>query len=427
MKGTRILTAATCVLLLTAMPWSIAACSDAAAAIEATDLTEGFEAHTVEEKPTDDVFIDSAASFAMELFKQSIDESENSLISPLSVSLALSMTANGADGDTRAQMEQVLGSTLTVEDLNSYLHTYTANLESTDAAKLEIANSIWFKDDESLTFEETFLQTNADYYDAALYEAPFDTQTLEDINNWVDQNTDGHIDRILNEIPEKAIMYLINAIAFDATWETPYESASTHEGTFTAVDGSEQNVTMMSSTESRYLDDGDATGFIKPYADGQYSFVALLPHEDIPIEDYVSSLTGQRFLDTIEHAENTAVKTTMPKFAADYSLEMSDVLKSLGMTDAFDASGADFSRLGQGSDAENIFISRVLHKTYILVDEEGTEAAAVTGIEISTTSAPMEPELSVTLDRPFVYAIIDNDTGLPLFIGTEMNIQTDAG
>ena len=176
---------------------------------------------------------------------------------------------------------------------------------------------------------------------------------------------------------------------------------------------------MMYSAEHLYLDDGKAIGFIKPYRNG-YSFVALLPNEDISLSDYAASMTGKSFADTIKNAEDVPVEAAMPKFSYDYDIEMSGALKALGMTKPFDAAKADFSALGS-SDSGNIFISRVLHKAYIAVDGKGTKAGAATAVETNLMSDTVGI-YRVTLDRPFVYAIIDDATGLPVFIGTVTDI-----
>ena len=158
--------------------------------------------------------------FSLRLFQNCLQDGENTLVSPLSILSALGMTANGADGDTLAQMEATFG--LTTEEMNRYLYAYTHDLPQGEKYKLSPANAIWFRDREGLFFEEDFLQTNADWYDARLYRAPFDNSTLKEINEWVEAKTDGMIKDILDGIPVDAIMYLVNALAFDAEWETIY-------------------------------------------------------------------------------------------------------------------------------------------------------------------------------------------------------------
>ena len=398
-----------------------AACDNIGTKVEASDLTAGITANTVSGKAIDGQFINNTAEFSINLFKKTLSESDNSLISPLSVILALAMTANGADSETLSQMEEVLGKDIPLSDLNEYLYYYVRNLPSEDKMKLAIANSIWFRDDEErLKVEKDFLQTNADYYHASIYKAPFDQTTLDDINNWVNINTDGMIDQIIDQIDADTVMYLINAVVFDAEWQNVYNKENIYEDEFTAVDGEKHNVEFMRSEESSYLDDGNATGFVKPYYDGKYSFVTLLPNQGVSIDDYIESLSGESFIALLDNTENTPVNASLPKFSYDYEIKMNDALKALGMPEGFSPDDADFSKMGHSS-IGNIYIGKVLHKTYITVDELGTKAGAVTKVEMND-EAYMETK-NVVLDRPFVYAIIDNETDLPIFIGVVKNLE----
>ena len=217
-----------------------------------------------------------------------------------------------------------------------------------------------------------------------------------------------------------AAMYLVNPVLFDAEWQNIYRKHEVRDGTFNAIDGTKRTVSMMYSNESLYLDDGKATGFLKPYKNG-YSFAALLPNEGVALDDYIASLTGEGFLTTVKNAKEGPVEAAMPKFSYDYGIEMSDALKALGMTVPFDAELADFSGLGHSSDG-SIYISCVLHKAYIAVDEKGTKAGAATAIE-APAAGNWEDRRRVILDRPFVYAIIDDAAGLPIFIGAVTDIQ----
>ena len=290
--------------------------------------------------------------------------------------------------------------------------------------KLSLANSIWFKDDPRFQVEQSFLQTNADYYGADAYKAAFDEATRNDINNWVKEHTDGMIPEILDEIPEDAVMYLVNALAFDAEWQEIYEAHQVWEGEFCLEDGTPRTVDLMHSEENRYLEDELATGFIKYYKDKQYAFAALLPNEGVTVQEYVDSLTGEHLMKLLSNPEKVTVFATMPKFETEYSVEMSEALMEMGMTDAFDYRISDFSRLGTyDADGLNICINRVLHKTFISVSEKGTRAGAATAVEMVAEGALLiEDYKTVTLDRPFVYMLIDCQTNLPFFIGTMMDV-----
>lgn len=384
---------------------------------KSVDLMKEIVCAEVNSRPADDRFIKSQAEFGLSLFKKSIDDEKNSLISPLSVMLALAMTANGAVGETLEEMENVLGGDLTIDELNEYLHTYWSLLPSSEKAKLEIANSIWFRDDEyMIRVKEEFLKKNANYYSASLYKAPFDDTTVKDINGWVDEHTDGMINKIIDEIDPFAVMYLINAICFDAKWRAPYSEYSIYEGDFYGLSGT-TTAELMRSEENRYVEDENAVGFIKPYANG-YSFMAILPNDGMSLADYIDTLEGDDLVQLYKNAVYHPVNATLPKFKYDYSILLNDILKEMGINKAF---GGGFSNIGESSLGE-LFINRVLHKTFIEVDNAGTRAAAVTAVEVATESAEPTVPKTVKLDRPFLYAIVDNATGLPIFIGTVNDI-----
>lgn len=395
-----------------------------AATVQAADLMDGVTANAVVGKAADDAFRNSQMCLAVELFQSAVTASkdENVLLSPLSVQLALAMTANGAAGQTKEEMETLLGGEITLEDLNEYLYSYVKSLSSGEKCKLRIANSIWFRDDEKrLQVEKDFLQCNADYYGAQVYKAAFDKQTLKDVNAWVKDHTDGIIDNVLEQIDPDAVMYLINALTFAGEWMQVYDKSEVYKGNFTNIAGKAYAVDMMHSTESVYLQDARATGFMKPYKGGKYSFAALLPNEGVDIMDYIAGLTGESLRETLGSAQSGAVTAALPKFSYEYGLIMNDVLKGLGIPTAFDGSAADFSRMAH-SPRGNISIEEVLHKTFISVDELGTKAGAVTKIEMVDECAPMS-QWVVNLDRPFVYMIVDNQTNLPVFIGSVTDIK----
>lgn len=420
MKLKRALLLLLSLILLIALSLYITACSVFVSQAAAENLMEGVKPGAVDGKKVDNRFIDNTADFTVELFKKSIDNKKNSLVSPISVMFALAMTANGADNQTLSQMEKALGKDISLDDLNEYLHYFANNLPNEEKSKLKIANSIWFRDDENrLTVEKDFLQKNADYYDSEIYKSPFSDQTLLEINNWVKTSTDGMINKILDEIKDDAVMYLINAIVFDAEWKNVYGKDDIFQGEFTSLDGAKSVTDFMRSEESLFLDDGSATGFIKPYYNEKYSFAALLPNEGVRIEEYIQNLSGEGLLNTIRNADSAVVYASMPKFSYEFEVKLNDVLKSMGMPDGFIPAKADFTRMGKSSRG-NIYIGEVLHKTFISLDELGTKAGAVTKVEMKEESAPVDLK-TVALDRPFVFAIIDNSTQLPVFIGTVMN------
>jgi serpin B len=381
------------------------------------DLTGGVTAGAVTVAQPTAAHYEKMADFTVKLLQKCVGDG-NAAVSPLSVLMALGMTANGAKGETLAEMEAVFG--MTLPELNALLYSLSTEDGSDGEAKLRLANSIWFKDTERLSVNESFLQKNADYYGADVLKAAFDAQTLEDINAWISDKTDGMIENILDEIPADAVMYLINALCFDAEWERIYTEYDIYDGVFTTEDGKEQPAELMRSEEALYLDDGAATGFIKPYAGDRYAFAALLPNEGTSIADYVAGLTGEGLYETLKNPQQTTVYTALPKFESEFDVLLNDVLSELGMPTAFNSGLADFTDMATSADG-NIYISRVIHKTFISVDERGTKAGAATVVEMVAESAPSDPKI-VILDRPFVYMLLDLETGLPFFIGTTEQI-----
>lgn len=383
--------------------------------IEAQCLTNGITAQTIDTRT--DLTGDSTAvmDFAAALLRQTADE-EGVLLSPVSLLYALGMTANGASGETLAQLEQVTG--MTRDALNDYLYTYRMSLpENTKKCKLSLANSLWVRD--SFRMEDSFLDACVSYYDAEVYRSAFDATMVRDLNHWVDSKTDGMIDKLLEQAPsERTMLYLVNAVCFDAKWQEPYEKSQIQEGAaFTAIDGTRQTAELLWSQESLYLSDDNTTGFMKYYDGRRYAFVGLLPNEGVSIADYVAGLTGGKLHALLNDHQYGQVEAAIPRFKASSSLELRDALKAMGVTDAFDSAEADLRAMG-GAPNDQLYVGAVLHKTYLELDENGTKAAAVTAVATDAASAEPPEVHRVVLDRPFVYMIVDTHANLPLFLGT---------
>lgn len=391
-----------------------------ASKVSAANLMEKVKSQNVKTVKLDNNFIKSTADFSVDLFKSSYKKDKNSLISPTSVYLALGMTANGADKNTLKEFESLLGGNINLKDLNTYYYSLSKDLTNIEGGKLSIANSIWYRDSQTLSIKEDFLQTNADYYNASAYKSDFSsTKTVKDINNWVKNNTGGLIDNIIDSIDADTIMYLINAVYFENQWEKPYTKSDIRKDTFNLSDGTNTNTDFMYSAENYYLKDDKAEGFMKQYKDNKYSFVALLPNDGVSIDSYVASLSGEGFLNLIKNKSEETVTTALPKFKSEYKISLVDSLKKMGLEECFDSAKANFTRMGSSSEG-NIYVSNVLHKTFISVDELGTKAGAVTSVEMKSLGMALISH-NIILNRPFVYAIIDNETNLPLFLGTMMS------
>ena len=353
-----------------------------------------------------------AADFTVGLFNAAY-EGGDALISPVSVLAALAMAEAGAEGETLAQMEEVFG--VDAETMRLALSAYMSSVAGTEA---KTANAIWFRDDGSFTPNEDFLADCASFAGADVFADEFTAALAGEINGWIKEHTDGMIKDVLDEIDPSAVMYLVNALAFEADWAEQYEEYQVRDGEFNAEDGV-KTVEMMYSDEHVYLEGDGFTGFMKPYKGGRYAFAALLP--DSSLEALLGSLTGETLADALENAQNTPVETATPGFSSEYAAELSETLMGMGMADAFDGETADFSGMGRSA-LGNIYINRVLHKTFIDVTPQGTRAGAATVVEMNAESA-MEDVKQVYLDRPFAYMIVDTQYNIPLFFG----VVTGAG
>ena len=390
----------------------------------AENLTEKYSSKEAkcEKTSVTNEFQKSYTDFALRLLRESraIAKKETAMVSPLSVMLALEMTRSGAAGETEHEMTKTLYGGVSSQDGKQILMSYFNNLPNSKKAQLHLANSIWFRDESAVfTVDEDFLKACARDYTAEVFKAPFDTNTLLDINHWVEHKTDGIIKEIVEDIPEEAVMYLINTLTFDAEWKEAYTTANVSQKVFyPEEEGVTQRIKMMHSEERSFLKDDSAIGFVKPYAEG-YEFVALLPNEGTLMNDYLSNLTGETFMNLMEQKMDTLVYAALPKFYSETSLSLIKTLQAMGMNRAFTSGQADFSGMGNGG--ENLYIGEVNHKTYIDVNELGTKAGAATEVGMESKGMPPAGEY-VTLDRPFVYAIVDSEKKLPIFIGVLENM-----
>lgn len=380
------------------------------------DLMKGITKGKGVSKKPDSRFENAAASFALDLFRDEYKSGRKTLVSPLSVFYRARHDAGGQNsfGDAKD-----LGG-LDRDVLNAYMNAYLAELTGKDSA-LKCANSLWI--DSRLDVKTSFLQKNADFYSAQAYKADFTRKnTVNEINSWVNKNTNGMIKKLVDEFDPLTVMVLMNALCLEAEWDDPYTDNCVREGTFKNAKGNLVKAEYMYSQETEYIETENATGFVKYYKGGKFAFVALLPNEGTSIDSYIASLTGKGFLGALNSRKNTRVNTQMPKFKCEYSNSLVDTLKKMGMGTAFDENKANFSSMATLKN-ENIYISDVIHKTFIEVAEKGTRAGAATAVIAAKSAAmPVEQPKEVRLTRPFVYAIIDTRTNLPLFIGAQTDI-----
>lgn len=397
-----------CGILLTGFAVQLAACASTPMP-EAQKQTE--VAETVSEISDTDAAI-AAADFSVALLQNTKIENGNCILSPYSIMLAMAMTANGADGETLAQMESAFG--MPISRVNQWL----SDVREKSGKELISANSIWLREEDGFTLSEDFVRTNEDNYQAQIQTAPFNEQTLADINGWVSEYTKNRIPKILDSLDAGALMVLLNALTFDAAWQEPYTENDLTDGVFVSADGENQKVTMMCSKEHYYLEDGTTIGFVKDYEDGRYSYVVLLPEKGVTAEEYIASLSGEKLLNLVKNASEETVNTQMPAYKSETFADVSQALQAMGITDAFSPL-ADFSKMGNMP----MNISQVIHKTYLKVHSGGTEAAAATAVIMTKSAKPMQKCKEVIVDRPYVMAIMDQKTDAILFLGAVNTIE----
>ncbi|MCK5137788.1 MAG: serpin family protein [Bacteroidales bacterium] len=363
--------------------------------------------------------IEADKAFGFELFREVyiLSEEDNIMISPLSVSYALGMTYNGAAGTTLEAFNDVLHfGDLTTEEVNeSYKDLMDQLLNLDDKVDFSIANSIWYR----LGFQvlPEFINTNKDYFDAAVKEIDFsDPQTVEVINQWIEDKTNGKIKDMLDFIPGNAVMYLINAIYFNATWKYEFEKEDTYQGDFNLADGTKHQADYMRvSGNFVYTSNEDFTAVELPYGDSTFSMVVMLPSPENEVSDLVVKMDVAHWDSWFDNSSFTGVQIDLPKFKYEFKELLNEPLTDLGLGVAFSEFEADFTRINP---AGNLFISRVIHQTFIDVQEEGTEAAAATIVEISlTSSGGGGSPIYFKADKPFLYLIKENSTGAIVFIG----------
>ncbi len=364
--------------------------------------------------------------FGLELF-QKINETDaegkNIMISPLSVSLALAMAYNGAEGDTKKEMEDMLHKlNLTPDEINQSYKTLVDGLKSHDVnVTLQIANGIFYH--QNFSVKSDFLNTNKNYYSAEVRALDFanSKNTLETINGWVSDKTHEKIESILDVISPNDVMVLVNAVYFNGEWTYRFEKDNTADRVFFYEDGSNRNVpTMMIEEKFNYYQHDRFEMLELPYGGGKYSMLVFLPKEGVTVNQTIGMLTPGNIDLWTGQMQSWKKKVFLPKFEFKYDNGLNDELQSLGMVDAFLPEKANFKGI---TEAQQIFISEVIHKSYIKVDERGTEAAAVTGIAFETTSAG--PSNIFAVDHPFAFAIKEKDTNAILFIGKVIDPKQD--
>ena len=371
--------------------------------------------------------VEADNEFGFELFQKifaSETEYENIMVSPFSVSLALAMTYNGAGGETKKDMEETLKLYgLSPEEINTSYQTLVKALKSLDKKViLEIANAIFYRDD--FQVESEFISTNKNYYDAEVSALDFGSpNALKTINGWVANKTNDKIDKILDNISGDHVMFLINAIYFKGIWQSEFEKNNTVEKNFYLENGSTVKTDFMQQENSVLYSSNEIFQAVQlPYGQGNYTMYVFLPQAGKSLQDITENLGKANWENWNKNFVETNVDIELPKFKFEYELTMNQVLTDMGMGIAFTRGVADFTGINRGG---NLNIDYVKHKSFIEVNEEGTEAAAVTVVAIVNTSVAEPTKVPFYVNRPFLFAITEKSTGAVLFMGTVKNPQVN--
>ena len=390
---------------------SVLLCSVSCMRVRAAELSAGFTGGYNGENGAANA-ADIYNGFAFRVFAGAAKSDKNTLISPLSALACTALVTNGASGETLSQIERFLG--CSSDELNKTVYAALAGLTSGKDHKIGSASSLWILD--GFEVKTGFLQDNADYIGAQVYSTKLDSQGLKDINTWAKQKTDGMIDNAIDELPADTVMVLMNSLLFDMKWEEKYENKDVKDGTFYNADGTQKTVSFMSGKEKIFFEAEGVTGFAKYYKNSDYIFIGLLPDETVGVDGLISSLTAGRWKDIWDSRQTASVIAVMPEFDFDDETDLSEVFKAEGVTDLFDRSKADLSKVSD----EPLYCSVFKQKTRIEHSRNGTKAAAITFAGFGQMAAV--EERYVKLDRPFVFLISDAKTGAPVFIGSVNNL-----
>lgn len=350
-------------------------------------------------------------------------EGKDFMASPLSISFVLGALNNGASGQTSEEILSAIGfEGSTANDINEYSRTILQGCPGVDnLVDVRIANAVMLK--EGFETKRGFSNALSDYYDAYVRSMKFDSNAVEAINSWCDEHTEGMIPEIIEEIPEEACMFALNAIYFKGEWASRFEKKDTRKETFTNIDGSSSKVQMMNKEDWFGHTSNDIWATVRlPYGNGSYSMYVLLPHEGKSIDDVIEALDGDTWETTRNRMYGRKVNLKLPAFETETRLNLIETMKTLGMKKAFDPEQAEFDEM-LANTSGNLFLGILLQKTKITVNEEGTEAAGVTmgGMLITGFGPPEEPEIiNFHADRPFIYLIQENSSNAIFFIGTKV-------
>lgn len=358
-------------------------------------------------------------AFSFGLFTKIAEESDadNIMVSPLSASMCLSMLANGADGETRAEILDAIGfGDKELDAVNRFNSRIAEEFAGADrSTTLSLANSLWI--DNAFPVYDSFIAENKSAYGAEIFNVELTTEkTRKQINAWASDKTNGLISEFLKDTLKSPCIFLMNALYFKGFWTDKFDKSLTAKGEFHNADGSVSQPMMMNASGYEFsgcYDDKGATWGRIPYGNGAYELLVVLPDEGVNVTDYLAGLTEEEFAAVESNIHyRYCGRVSFPKFTIESDMHLNDVMKALGMQKAFIPAEADFSRMSN----VNSYVSFIKQATSITFDEEGTEAAAVTGIGLDNSAGP-SPSNDLIVDRAFAFMIRESSTGSILFMG----------
>ncbi|MBQ6017841.1 MAG: serpin family protein [Clostridiales bacterium] len=372
----------------------------------------------------EDLMNEEYRRYCFDLMNRSIADnngSGNIMISPASIMMALDMVAAGSKNESLKQLTDLFAENQDPLMQQAFASALMDRINNSEEIEFSCANAVW--SNRTLlgnSVNTEYVEYIEETFGAEYTQTEFDINTVNEINGWVDENTDHMIKEVVDSLDAETVMVLVNAIAFDAKWAEPYDSDHIKDGEFRSANSGTQNATFLNESTEYYFETEKATGFIKNYKGGEYAFLMILPAEEsVNANEFLKGFTADDYEKFIKsRTDEYDVYTKMPEFKYDYEFSVNDTLKNLGVTDIFIPGKADLS--GIAGAPGDIYVSQVIHKTHIEVDSNGTKAAAVTAVTLHCAGAePVTREFrQVICDRPFAYAIVDLETMAPVFIGT---------
>ena len=408
-----------CLLLILFVLIFTVSCNNSADDSISVNLTENVSPVTLKRQQLSDSFVSANQDFSARLFAlETRNHRGNFNISPYSLSFALSIVAEGANGNTLSQFENVLMNGMEQKEWNNNMYSLMKKnenyLSQADVLLLTKKNA---------DVKETFLESVSGNFNASVYHVDFKKQqTVEEINNWAKEKTAGQIKNVVENFDNNTDMYIADAVYIDMPWTTTHRKADVKEEIFTNLSGDKNKVqmiyTILNGNKINYISNENEEGFIKYLANG-YRFVAVMPNENYNFDDYVYSFDGNKLRSIISSGKTEVIKAGMPQFNVESSADFRNTLVEMGIIDAYDADKADFSRI---SDDAVLYMGKTVQKTFLSVDISGIRAGAASGQELITLGIEPIEERVIVLNRPFIYIILDQNN-IPVFMGAVTDLS----